>query len=352
MTRSPIRLVRNASLLALGLIAGSTAIRDFTPEPNLRDVSAKLAHIAENPDTYDILFVGSSRVFRQISPTVFDQRLRTHGLDLRSFNAGIPAAKSVEVWHFLRRLGDLGETRARYIVIEPDGLLATIARENFATEREIYWHGPAETGMAIRSLGELQVVPRIRMSFFHTGTFLFNRLAVGRLRLLGSQLGRPSHLRRADPGGLGPDGDGWMPFVKAEGQPDFERRREFLGDLPRYRRMLARQPRLLSGQDCLTEYHAEMLGHLTAAVEALGAEPVFVLSPATQPRCEVHQAFREGLLPNLIAFDDAATFPELYDVHNRFDFEHLNTRGAALYSRLLADRFADSLREHGEGGGV
>jgi len=338
------RRLRNLVILVLAVVAGATAIRTLTPEPYLRHVTPKTRHLGMNPDRYEILFAGSSRVYRQISPKVFDDELRARGIDLVSFNAGIPAAKSVEVWHFLKRLASESGVRARYVLIEPDGLLVGVNRENIDTEREIYWHGWTETVLAIRSLQGLPIVPRTRMSGLHLGAFFFNRLGVGRLRLFGSQLGDARQQRWSDREGLGPDGDGWVPFKKADTGAEFARRQEFLDDLPRYRRMLARQDERRSRPDCLTSYHSEMLVRLEAAVESLGATPIFILSPATDPRCEVHAAFRDGVLPNLIAFDDATEYPELYEVRHRFDIEHLNTEGALLYSRLLAERFAELVR--------
>lgn len=349
--RRSIHHLRSVLVLAVSLFAASAAIRHLTPEPFIRHVTPKLHHLEEHFEEYEILFVGSSRVYRQISPKVFDERLRSRGLDLPSFNAGVPAAKSVEVWHLLQELADGRDVRTRYVLIEPDGLLVGIARENVGTEREIYWHGRAETGLAIASLGELDLGPRARMTGLHLGSHLLNRLSVGRLRLLGSQLGRGDELRWLARTGLGPDGDGWVPFAKADSRSEFERRREFLDNLPKYQWMLKRQPERHAKRDCLTAYHIQMLSKLEAAVEALGAEPIFLLSPTTIPRCEVHQAFRDGLLPHLIAFDDASKFPALYAVENRHDFEHLNSDGVVLYTRLLADGFADHLRESRPGGG-
>lgn len=344
-----IRQLRNLLILVVGMFAASAAIHEFTPTPYLPDVTPKVTHLKENSETYDIVFVGSSRVFRQVSPRVFDQRLRIHDLDLSSFNAGVPAAKSVEVWHLLRNLGADQGVRTRYVLIEPDGLLVGIAKENVATEREIYWHGRTETALAIESLEGMAIVPRLRMSAFHSGAFLLDRFGVGRLRLLISQKGESRRLGWLDTAGLGPDGDGWVPFAKADTQSEFPRRQEFLDNLPLYRHLLARQAVRRSRPDCLTGYHRTMLANLTTAIETLGAKPVFFLSPATEPRCEVHQAFREGLLPNLLAFDDASKYPDLYAVEHRHDAEHLNTEGALLYSRVLADGFARLVRDD-EGG--
>jgi hypothetical protein len=345
-----IHHLRNMFVLVPALFACSAVIHQLTPAPFVRSLTPKLTHLEESPDAYDILFVGSSRVFRQISPKIFDQELRAHDFNLRSFNAGVPAAKSVEVWHLLRGFAADKKIRAKYVLIEPDGLLIGIARENLATEREIYWHGCAETTLAIESLGRLKTVPRLTMTGLHAGAFLLDRLGVGRLRLLVSQFGESKRLRWLDKEGLGPDGDGWVPYDKADTSTEFPRRQEFLDDLPRYRSMLARQAGLRSQQDCLTEYHRLMLANLMTAIEALGAQPVFILSPATEPRCEVHQAFRDAVLPNLIAFDDFSTYPELYAVEHRHDLEHLNTEGSVLYSRLLADRFAKLMLQEAGGG--
>ncbi len=54
-------------LLLLGMAAGVALIRGVAPEPYLDHVTPKLTHLRQNPEAYDVLFVGSSRVFRQIS---------------------------------------------------------------------------------------------------------------------------------------------------------------------------------------------------------------------------------------------------------------------------------------------
>jgi hypothetical protein len=340
------RQLRNAAILLVCLFGGAAVIRTSTPAPFIEHVTPKLEHLRANSEAYDILFVGSSRVYRQVMPRVFDRRLRHRGVELSSFNAGIPAARSVEVWHFMRLLAE-AEVRARYVLVEPDGLFMSIHGENLGTQREVYWHEGPETALAIRSLAGQDTWLRLQMSVLHLGAFAGNRLGIGRLRLLGSDLISTGGGARSAGRGLGPGSDGWAGFTGGEDGPAYPRRREFLDNLPAYRELIAAQPGLLSRTGCATPYHDEMLLALAAAAEALGAEPVFILSPATRPRCEVHDAHRRGLLPSLLALDDARIHPRLYDVANRFDAEHLNTDGAVIYSRLLADAFADHLEEGG-----
>jgi len=341
-----LRQLSNAAVLGVCLIGGAAAIRAVTPAPYVPNVTPKLVHLEENPETYDVLFIGSSRVFRHVMPPVFEGRLAELGIDLRSFNAGIPAARSVEVWSFMNRLADAG-VRSRWVFVEPDGLASGIRKENLGTERETYWHESAETMLAVRSLENHDLRTRIRMSGLHLGSWFFNRLGVGRLRLLGLDLMSPAVNAWASRQNLGPGGDGWVGFVEGQDSGISRRRRNFLDRIPRYRRQLAHQAAQFSRSGCLTPTRRDILLRFQSAARRLGAQPVFILSPALHPRCEVHEAFRLGLLPNLFAFDDARVYPELYEVDNRFDHEHLNTDGATLYSQLLADAFA----EHLEGGG-
>ena len=80
------------------------------------------------------------------------------------------------------------------------------------------------------------------------------------------------------------------------------------------------------------------------AIEATGAEPIFILAPVLHSRGEARKAHRRGILPALLAFDDPSLYPQLYEVGNRFDMTHLNRRGALIYSELLAQRFVEHLR--------
>ena len=96
--------LRKLFVLAVGVLVGAAAIRTLIPQPFVRYVTPKESHLRENPDAYDVLIVGSSRIVRQVSPRVFDHQLAAHGLNLRTFNTGIPAAKSVEVRYFLKNL--------------------------------------------------------------------------------------------------------------------------------------------------------------------------------------------------------------------------------------------------------
>ena len=48
--------------------------------------------------------------------------------------------------------------------------------------------------------------------------------------------------------------------------------------------------------------------------------------------------------PPVLDFGDPATYPELYERQNHLDDAHLNTRGAAIWSRILADQIGELIR--------
>jgi hypothetical protein len=307
----------------------------------VRIVSEKLAFLSEHPDDYDILFVGSSRVYRQISPATFDRVLGEAGYPLRSFNLGIGAAKVPEVAFLLKRLANEQTIRPRYIFIDPDGLLATIAEVNTNRQREIYWHERPETALAIRSLDDEDRFDRANYVHRHARAHIFNILGYGRLRgFLAGALDTATENRRI----LGKQGDGFLPYTaRSADRFELERREFFLANLERYHRGVAGWERRQARRNQLRPQHIALFEQLKRNIERTRAEPIFILSPVVQSRGEAREAHLRGVLPVLLAFDDPNLYPQLFEVDHRFDLTHLNRRGAVLYSELLAQRFADHL---------
>ncbi|WP_448563322.1 hypothetical protein [Trichothermofontia sp.] len=52
-------------------------------------MSEKLNYFVQHKDTYDAIFIGSSRTHRQTMPSVFDRILQEQGYLIRLFNLGI-----------------------------------------------------------------------------------------------------------------------------------------------------------------------------------------------------------------------------------------------------------------------
>lgn len=62
------------------LVASWGMLGPFLPFPEVPVVQEKIKRLGRYGDEYDILFVGSSRIYFQVLPSIFDQMLREKGL--------------------------------------------------------------------------------------------------------------------------------------------------------------------------------------------------------------------------------------------------------------------------------
>ncbi|MGV3531986.1 MAG: hypothetical protein ACO1QR_06415, partial [Chthoniobacteraceae bacterium] len=84
------------------------------------------------------------------------------------------------------------------------------------------------------------------------------------------------------------------------------------------------------------------IAELVRDIRAAGAEPVFVIAPTLNAR-ENFTGLPEGVA--LFAFNDPNEHPVLFDPAMHYDGWHLNGRGAAVFTDLLAERFANEFLE-------
>lgn len=94
-------------MIALFLIGVGMAVAGIgwvvpSVEPPL--LAERLSEFRKAADSYDVLFFGSSRVFRGIDPKVFDAEMAERGHPLRSYNLGFPAMRPHELNALLRRV--------------------------------------------------------------------------------------------------------------------------------------------------------------------------------------------------------------------------------------------------------
>ena len=109
-------LLRTAALGAVFLLtfAGAcTGLRALLPERQIPEVTAKLQHFRQHAAEYDTLFIGSSRIYHQLIPELFDRTTAAHGLPTRTFNAGIDAIQLRTDQPYTFTLAKFFETRER-----------------------------------------------------------------------------------------------------------------------------------------------------------------------------------------------------------------------------------------------
>ena len=229
--------------------------------------------------------------------------------------------------------------KLRWVFIELGPLHTEFGERDPESVRIVYWHDWTRTALVCRGL----LAPkgrfiRLRSLFFgnekdrarlgHALTHL--RLCAMRTLNLGRARGVFDSWQSPDTAPLGPAADGFAPTPVQRMSP--EATAEYL------REAASRAP----SRGELDPASRLALDRLVAAVRRAGAEPVFINSP----RLSGSPIFPENHpgVP-VLDFTDLHAWPELYTPEIRSDSTHLNSAGADLYSRAVAQRFIESTRD-------
>jgi hypothetical protein len=78
-----------------------------------------------------------------------------------------------------------------------------------------------------------------------------------------------------------------------------------------------------------------------ARIRRLGAAPILVIAPSI---FQSPMLFRKEPPGPLLIFNDAKSYPQLFDAKVRVDDQHLTNEGAAEFTRLLALEFVGLTR--------
>lgn len=338
---------------AVGFAVTASTLRTVVPEPDRGAVSDKLAWFEAHRDDYDVLFFGSSRIYRGVIPPLFDQEMARRGHPVRSFNFGVAGMGTHETSALVRQVLSMEPRRLRWVVVELDGWSAALPEPNRFKRRTVGWHDPAETVSVLRTLaltpdGEVEPAERLELAWSHLLHLGAWTTGAGRGRhwVEAARRGKRRPRERPDYG----DGGGFEPFSEsAYGTPSTHPfRRRFLELVPVYRQAVARLAEA-DGTDPaappLDRASAEALERQVSSIRRAGAEPVHVVTPTIQPTPGLGRSADANGGSGVLAFNDPERYPELFAVENRFDAEHLTTRGAELFTTSLAERFARMVEE-------
>jgi hypothetical protein len=336
------RFTLKAVLFAVVLVALGSAMRRGDTLDDVAVVGPKLRHLAEHLDQYDTLFVGSSYVYREVAPAVYDETLARHGVAARSFNLGVPGMDPPETYALVERVLDLAPRSLETVVIELDYYREQVRPRDLHTRRFDYWHDGRVTVEVLRAIAE-SGAPRGKKGkdvASHLEAYARRSLAVGRgPAMLGAY--------RAPADALGPRVDGFV-SLDSEGSGGFALRRGMFeaieGDrldekVAALREVAGAEAR----SDGVGAVDREALVRVVDRVRRHGARPVLLVPPCLAPRDDLIRMATDELGLEVLVFNDPDAYPSLYGVDLRFDVGHLNERGALEFTRMLAERIAPVL---------
>ena len=137
------------------------------------DLEAKYEYYRERAGSYDTLFIGSSRFYRQISPATFDG-IVSDAKPLQSFNLGVSAFPAPQpFWLYEHILKDNPE-QLKYVLLEISPLGDLPPANNLHTRRFVYWYNLKHTILLIRSVlnSDEVLLAKLKYSGIHIMTLL------------------------------------------------------------------------------------------------------------------------------------------------------------------------------------
>ncbi|MDY7004874.1 MAG: hypothetical protein SWX82_13230 [Cyanobacteriota bacterium] len=325
------------------------------PYPNIPNypsyVSLKLNNFAEHKDEYNAIFIGPSTTLHGIVPNLFDKLMAEKNVEIKSFNLGFGGATVAEIDFYLRTIIALKPTNLKWLFIEDQDSFSEHLR-NADSPRSIYWHTPKETILALGITLE-QEKPLRRKFFTAYGNLksLFYRILwMGRFsdfwseKVLGSNLvefiKQPySRLLIQKSGYSASDGK------EKPGKSKIGHQQNFLNNLDSYyQRVDKLKQRNTASINLSKTYRLKVLKNMCDRIEEQGIKPILFISPTLEyEEPTAMELYKRHNTSVVFALNNPEIFPTLYQVESRWDFAHLNDRGAREFHRFMAEQFAKYL---------
>lgn len=321
------RFIKNITLIVLSIVlislAINVAIYAFI-DPSSRTESVnyleKIKFLKENKNSFDTVFFGSSMVYNQIDPMLYDS-LTGH----KSFNFGLPACfPPTCTKKFNRFFEAIKDSNIKTVFFEMQNL--TPIGGNYNSE-EAYYNFPA--------------VYDFESIFFHSGEFKFetlqryvqallNKYTRGlRLFFYQKKLFDDSHLK--DDCGFFSLDDETRNYAKV-------RRKSFLKD-PVIKNIEWNGKYAYKANRKISWYQ-NYLSRVLAKCKSDGINVILIISPSSHVNMIYQQHpifFEKNKLP-ILDFTSKKQNPALYQVDKFFDNTHLNKSGTELYTRMIVEK--------------
>ena len=331
------RNVLCALIAFAAFVATCALIHSLLPPIIPKGVAAKLEFFAQHKDEFDTLLVGTSSIYYSISPEIFDRTNRENGIPTRTFNFGIDAMHPPENFYVLDQILKTQPRNLKWIFLETANV-ETKLHKVLGTERAVYWHDWPRTALTLRKAlnprGDAKWYTRI------SRLWVARRDLVTHLTLFAQRFGNVGRAtefffpqdRKAEAAlELGPKRDGYRlagDAMTAEDAASFKTR--LAEEIAQ-----ARPKPLDPAAD-------EAYRSCAARFRKIGAAPFFVVPPLI---FQSPVSFRQSSPGPLLSFNDARTYPMLFDTKVRIDDAHLTREGAEEFTRLLAREFVRHVRQ-------
>lgn len=319
-----------AFLVALGCCFAG--LRSVLPLPRIPQVSDKLAQFAASGA--DTVFLGTSKIYSGIVPSLFDEAMAARGISVRSYNFGIDGMGFPESGYLCETIVAANPSRVKTAFIEMAGVRVHVPLAHRGTRRIVYWHDFARTQLVTRAIRARCGVTDARIKdqpaeMQRQHLLIFAERATTRGE--GADLLDAALLPAPSPTGrdlIHPEQRGYTPIHGRMRQAEISR---FRADM--------RKPPPRSAE--MEEFTQTVRHEFADRLRRSGVRVIYVVSPnPVAQRGATPVSLREGE-PLVFAFDHPERYPELYREEFRADHIHLNDAGARVFTEMVAERFAE-----------
>lgn len=324
---------RNIAAFLAGVTLAATALSAWVPFPKISSLWRKYHHLQENGDKYSLIYIGSSRVFHEFIPEQFDAALEARKHAVNSMNFGQDGMWPPESLYMVRQILATKPKTLKWVMLDLMQIKPLLGG-NETSQRSVYWHDARHTWISLNHIASVDMDGQRTFSEKFETAIVHLRLWIQRSTNAGSGSDRLQIALKLDkekkPEAL--KRDGWDPGKSGPLQgSELERFTQGVA------RLKASQPKPMP------PLLREALDDIIAEIRAAGAEPIFVAPSGLYAR-EVYTDWPPAGV-QVFNFDDPDKYPQLYNPQHRCDADHLDPTGAADFTRLLAERFAQYLEE-------
>jgi len=343
------KLITKLLLFLIPFLALNMILKSCDTYSGIDVLGDKFDYFSKHKDMYNAVFIGSSGVYRQLVPELFDETLHANGYSIKSFNFGVPGMHPPESYFVAKKIIDMNPEKLEWVILELGDFLPYIEARNLHTRKSIYWHNVEYTLMVSGAILLTQSSTQVKSTHLYNNAMLFckNLTNAGRgPSLLEWILRSYEDNERENNKSIGPRSDGYMP-LENENTPHFRnRRKNFIKKKDEYREKIAL---LLKGEeqkydlipDRTNYFEVKALVDTIEYIKGKGAKPIFLLPQRIFNIKKLLQLHQKGIIPNLIHFQNPHEYPMFYDAEYRFDRYHLNRNAAQEFTKLVAERCVD-----------
>lgn len=342
------RILIYVTLSVISLLATSIGVRAVLDHYQIGanyPLLKKIIHVRNAEKKFDVIFAGSSYMYRSIRPKVFSKYLKSYGYDFNAYSLTEAGSYGFEIDHYLNLLTDLPiNKRPDYVFINlfpvTRDYIITVKEENNLSNRMIRYHDLATTYRNIQALLLIHwdFGRKYKAILNHVTHWFYNIGNIG----MGWILDEQYHLSPKEKTWI-VEGYGYMPALTGEqAQKSGFTLEAYSESLENHKRRI-QQSEASSSKHKVDVAEAVFRAQQYKKLQNHGMQVIYVIPPAPYGLGNMHALCEIEGFPVCFRMDDPYKYPELFEFENRYDMGHLNDKGAEYFSEYFAQKFIEYL---------